>query len=105
MTVYLHLFAALGAHECHSHVLAAAADETNPVSTKQNAAAAAGTDPKAKSGSALDATVEEASEAQEYREEPAEKVVAQVVKEEAAVELANGDADVGTTGGADMPRP
>ena len=49
-------------------------------------------------GKELDAAVEENSDAQFYKDDPDVKVVAQVVEQEPAVELANGDADLSRTG-------
>ena len=49
-------------------------------------------------GEELDAAVRENADAQAYKEDPSFKVVAQVVDQEPAAELANGDADLSTTG-------
>ena len=49
-------------------------------------------------GKELDAAVEENSDAQFFKDDPDIKVVAQVVEQEPAAELANGDADLSRTG-------
>jgi len=49
-------------------------------------------------GDELDAAVRDNADAQAYKEDPSFKVVAQVVDQEPAAELANGDADLSTTG-------
>ena len=49
-------------------------------------------------GKELDAAVEENSDAQYFKDDPDVKVVAQVVEQEPAAELANGDADLSRTG-------
>lgn len=54
------------------------------------------------SGAQLDEQVDEAIDAQEYKELPDREVVAQVVTQESAARLANSDGDVATTGEA-MP--
>lgn len=50
-------------------------------------------------GKELDAAVEANSNAQSSKADPKSKVVAQVVEQEPAAELANGDADLSRTGG------
>ena len=50
-------------------------------------------------GKELDAAVEANSGAQSSKAKPPTKVVAQVVEQEPAAELANGDADLSRTGG------
>lgn len=50
-------------------------------------------------GKELDAAVEANSGAQSSKASPKSKVVAQVVEQEPAAELANGDADLSRTGG------
>lgn len=49
-------------------------------------------------GKELDAAVEENSDAQFFKDDPDIKVVSQVVEQEPAAELANGDADLSRTG-------
>ena len=49
-------------------------------------------------GKELDEAVKENADAQAYKEDASVKVVAQVVDQEPAAELANGDADLSTTG-------
>ena len=66
------------------------------VSTTANASPAA----KGASGAQLDEQVDEAIDAQEYKELPDREVVAQVVPQESAARLANSDGDVATTGEA-----
>ena len=56
-------------------------------------------------GNQLDAAVEENSDAQFFKEDPDIKVVAQVVEQEPAAELANGDADLSKTGESMLWRP
>lgn len=51
-------------------------------------------------GNELERAVAENADAQDYREDPLVPVVAQVVGQEPAAELANGDADLSTTGQA-----
>ena len=53
---------------------------------------------KGASGAELDDQLDEAIDAQEYKEMPDREVVAQVVPQEAAAKLANSDGDVATTG-------
>ena len=49
-------------------------------------------------GKELENAVNQNADAQAYKEDPSTKVVAQVVDQEPAAELANGDADLSTTG-------
>lgn len=49
-------------------------------------------------GTELESAVAENADAQEYREDPVVPVRAQIVSQEPAAELANGDADLSTTG-------
>lgn len=49
-------------------------------------------------GTELESAVADNADAQEFREDPVAPVRAQVVSQEPAVELANGDADLSTTG-------
>ena len=51
-------------------------------------------------GSALDAAVNNNADAQAEKFDPDTKVVAQIIDQEPAAELANGDADLSTTGQA-----
>ena len=66
------------------------------VSKAANASASKGT--KGASGAQLDEQVDEAIDAQEYKELPDKEVVAQVLPQESAAKLANSDGDVATTG-------
>ena len=60
--------------------------------------ASSGTGIKGASGAQLDEQVDEAIDAQEYKELPDQEVVAQVLPQESAAKLANSDGDVATTG-------
>ena len=53
-------------------------------------------------GSALDAAVNNNADAQAEKFDPDTKVVAQIIDQEPAAELANGDADLSTTGQANQ---
>lgn len=76
-----------------------------PEPTKAKAAdAAAKPAATGASGAELDEQVDEAIDAQEYKELPDQEVVAQVVTQESAAKLANSDGDVATTGGNQMLR-
>lgn len=69
------------------------------IANKTTAAVAASANAaEALEGEELDAAVRENADAQAYKEDPSFKVVAQVVDQEPAAELANGDADLSTTG-------
>ena len=66
------------------------------ISKAANASSSTGT--KGASGTQLDEQVDEAIDAQEYKELPDQEVVAQVLPQESAAKLANSDGDVATTG-------
>ncbi len=72
-----------------------AALDTETAKAKADVAATAQT---GASGAELDEQVDEAIDAQEYKELADQEVVAQVVTQESAAKLANSDGDVATTG-------